>query len=282
MGDILKSLDEQQLRLGLPSVNIRALAPEEQDAKPCKKRNKSMHCYFQAAFFRREFFVALFGGPRPPPKPKYEGPKIVPRFQYDAGDGGSWKKWKNYKPEDEERIIQAFHAAGQKGRAAVTVCDWSYTFDFDEYQQIDRESGESWRIRQWEEVLQPGQQSELELALRGETPQQNQFVSFDAFTTTSPPSAVDRSVPLAVGHVGAKRTYEAEPAGASTKRPHVITAAPVVHTLKDCNEDKPWLKSTTAPSTGTMNLAKFCSKCDAMRLPLMGLMLCCNCGTTLK
>eukprot|EP00959_Pyramimonas_sp_CCMP1952_P391419 8202970-Pyramimonas_sp.AAC.1 len=49
----------------MPAVHVRELEPDQQDCKPSKKKNRDHHNYFQASFYRREFLVALLGGPKP-------------------------------------------------------------------------------------------------------------------------------------------------------------------------------------------------------------------------
>lgn len=61
---IYEALTERQVELGLPEVSVRLLDPDERDT-PGNKRDKSHHNYFKAAFVRKEFLVALFGGPPP-------------------------------------------------------------------------------------------------------------------------------------------------------------------------------------------------------------------------
>ena len=68
---IFSALNERQRQLGLPEVCVRQL-----DAFSCdvvsgkaKPKHKTHHNYFGTAFLRREFFVALFGGPPPVPGP---------------------------------------------------------------------------------------------------------------------------------------------------------------------------------------------------------------------
>jgi hypothetical protein len=63
--EIIQCLNEQQVALGLPKVSVRELAAEEQDIKPTEWKNKTHHSYFYAAFYRKEFLVALLGGPSP-------------------------------------------------------------------------------------------------------------------------------------------------------------------------------------------------------------------------
>ncbi len=63
--EIFQCISEQQVRLGLPKVSVRELAPEDQDIQPSEWENKTHHIYFYAAFYRKEFLVALLGGPSP-------------------------------------------------------------------------------------------------------------------------------------------------------------------------------------------------------------------------
>lgn len=65
--DIFQVLNERQAALGLPPVSVREVEPEQQDVKPNSKRNRQHHNYFQASFFREEFFIALLGGEQPDP-----------------------------------------------------------------------------------------------------------------------------------------------------------------------------------------------------------------------
>jgi hypothetical protein len=63
--EIFRVLTEVQECLGLPAVTVRELEPEEQDVKPKAKKNRTHHNYFNTSFLRKEFFIALFGGPAP-------------------------------------------------------------------------------------------------------------------------------------------------------------------------------------------------------------------------
>mmetsp|Transcript_83563 Transcript_83563/g.194297 ORF Transcript_83563/g.194297 Transcript_83563/m.194297 type:complete len:445 (-) Transcript_83563:73-1407(-) len=65
--DIFQVLTTRQEMLGYPAVSVRELAPEDQDVRPKKRRNKTHHNYFAGAFYREEFLVALFGGEAPEP-----------------------------------------------------------------------------------------------------------------------------------------------------------------------------------------------------------------------
>eukprot|EP00931_Biecheleriopsis_adriatica_P022350 TRINITY_DN14384_c0_g1_i4.p1 TRINITY_DN14384_c0_g1~~TRINITY_DN14384_c0_g1_i4.p1 ORF type:complete len:689 (+),score=106.23 TRINITY_DN14384_c0_g1_i4:43-2067(+) len=165
--EILHAISEQQVRLGLPRVSIRALAPEDQDVKPSKKRNRSNHNYFHAAFYRRDFLVALLGGRAPPafvskaqdddddawtqPEAADAQQQSPLQFQWDAGNSLK-RKWKDYAPPDHERIVKSFKDMNGKGVAQVFIDGWSYKFDFDLMQQIDPSNGQTWRIRRWGEA----------------------------------------------------------------------------------------------------------------------------------
>ncbi|CAK0872772.1 unnamed protein product [Prorocentrum cordatum] len=63
--EIISCLAQRQEELGMPAVHVRELEPDQQDCKPSKKKNRDHHNYFQASFYRREFLVALLGGPKP-------------------------------------------------------------------------------------------------------------------------------------------------------------------------------------------------------------------------
>lgn len=59
---IIQAIDTRQGQLGLPRVSVRKLKPEEQDQKPNRKRNRTHHNYFRAAFLRKDFLAGLLAG----------------------------------------------------------------------------------------------------------------------------------------------------------------------------------------------------------------------------
>lgn len=75
---ILAVIDERQRELSLPGVAVRVLDAGEHDSAPGSKRNRSHHDYTCAAFLRKEFFVALFGGEASEPKPLPPGMALAP------------------------------------------------------------------------------------------------------------------------------------------------------------------------------------------------------------
>jgi len=75
---ILGALDARQKDLGMAGIQLRIVGIEEQDRAPGNKRNKTHHDYFKAAFMRREFFVALFGGDAPEDKELPDDIELIP------------------------------------------------------------------------------------------------------------------------------------------------------------------------------------------------------------
>eukprot|EP00927_Polykrikos_kofoidii_P082794 TRINITY_DN8325_c1_g1_i2.p1 TRINITY_DN8325_c1_g1~~TRINITY_DN8325_c1_g1_i2.p1 ORF type:complete len:535 (-),score=58.81 TRINITY_DN8325_c1_g1_i2:199-1803(-) len=59
--ELIATISDGQEALGLPKVDIQLLGPDQLDGKPSAKRNANHHCYFKAAFLRREFFQQLLG-----------------------------------------------------------------------------------------------------------------------------------------------------------------------------------------------------------------------------
>jgi hypothetical protein len=119
--DILAALDRKQKALGLPAVSIRELEPEEQDVRPTSKKNKTHHNYFNACFFRREFLVALFGGPQPIPgcKVSMQPPAKMARLGEGMTDMDSlWSSWGSKSPEQlMESMASMFAAAAGAQRS---------------------------------------------------------------------------------------------------------------------------------------------------------------------
>lgn len=70
--EIFKVLSERNEELGYEPLTLRELGTAQQDVKPKAKKNKSHHNYFNASFLRKDLFVALWGGERPPPFEKQD------------------------------------------------------------------------------------------------------------------------------------------------------------------------------------------------------------------
>ena len=64
---IFEAKDQRQYELNSPRVSVRRLEACEQDILSSSKRSRAYHSYFNVAFMRPAFLIALLGGAAPPP-----------------------------------------------------------------------------------------------------------------------------------------------------------------------------------------------------------------------
>lgn len=128
---IIEVVDARQAELKLPRVSKRKLQPEQQDQTPSKKRNKSHHSYFGAAFLRPEFLQALLGGELPEPDKvgaasdsAQQWPKRARRLHEaetaERATGGLVQR----PPQEVTHLQSAAAAPGTDSRAAAPTFEW--------------------------------------------------------------------------------------------------------------------------------------------------------------